>query len=492
MRKSSALLVTLCLIHAGCSTNPATGKREFNIVSESQALAMGAQAHQQIIQEFGVYNEVPALNEMVTKMGRGLAAASDRPNLPWNFTILDAPMVNAMALPGGYIYVTRGILERMNSQDELAGVIAHEIAHVSARHAEQRMSQSQLAQFGLVIGSVLAGPAAAQAYGGLAELGATLLFQRYSRQQETHADVLGTAYMTEAGYNPHGAENMLLVLQRLDRGESSPLDRYFIDHPDPRKRVADVRGKIASLQQSSPAIGSAPLDRDTFVRKLDGIIVGASTLETTVTDEAVFQRRTGMIVPIPSGWQAVVPPGALFQMAPRKSRGTGLIVQQVPLIKLQGGGNVQQAVRGALQQNRLTYQGSTNAASRSGERFTVDIWSGRTSNGVVRVESTQFAMGDQAVIFLFINERPERNRSELATVLDSMTFDRQRARSAEPARMKVGPPRANEDWASVASRATGNREDATEVANINGFDVSTPFPRNVLLKLPADVIANEE
>lgn len=490
MRKIIILSLLSCVVLSACSTNPATGRREFSMVSEAQALALGAEAHQQVLQEFGVYGEKPELTELVTRIGRKIAAASDRPNLPWTFTILDTSMINAMALPGGYIYVTRGILERMNSEDELAGVIAHEIAHVAARHAEQRISQSQLAQFGLVLGSVIAGPSAAQTYGGLAQLGASLLFQRYSRQQETHADVLGTAYMTEAAYNPRGAENMLLVLQRLDNGEGSSIDRYFVDHPDPRKRVGDVRKKISELQGANSLIGTTALDRDKFIPELETLIVGASTLETTIRDNTVYQRRTGMILPLPNGWEAVVAPGALFQISPRDGKGTGLIVQQVPLARLQQqSADLQQAVRSALQRDNLTYQGSSSASARTGERFPIDVWSGRTRNGVVGVESTQFAMGDQAIIFLFINERPVRGQSELTSLMSSVTFDRERARQAEPPRMKIGQARSGEAWSDVARRATGRSEDATEVAHINGFDITSPVPMNTPLKLPQEVVS---
>src|SRR6185503_19036917 len=134
--------------------------------------------HEEILNEFEVYEEKPELNAMVDRIGKRIAETSPRPQLPWTFTLLDTPIVNAMALPGGYVYVTRGILERMNSEDELAGVIAHEVSHVAARHSARSISQQQLAQIGLVIGSIVAGPAASQAYGGLVQLGAGLLFTR--------------------------------------------------------------------------------------------------------------------------------------------------------------------------------------------------------------------------------------------------------------------------------------------------------------------------
>src|SRR5215212_6280659 len=196
MRK--ATLAFSLLLLAACATNPATGKRQFNIVSEGQEISIGQQSHPEVIKQFGIYREKPELTRLVDQVGHRLAAASERPNLPWTFTILDTPIVNAMALPGGYIYVTRGMLERINSEDELAGVIGHEIAHVTARHSAQQISKQQLAQFGLVLGAVVAGPEVLQQYGQLAQLGLGLLFQRYSRQHESEADLLGTGYMAEA------------------------------------------------------------------------------------------------------------------------------------------------------------------------------------------------------------------------------------------------------------------------------------------------------
>lgn len=477
----------------GCATNPVTGRRELMIVSEAQEQQLGDQSHPAVLKQFGIYDEKADLNRMVNEIGTRIAAVSDRPDLPWRFTLLDTPMINAMALPGGYVYVTRGILERMNSQDELAGVIAHEVAHVAARHSAQRLSQSQLAQIGLVLGSILAGPQATQAYGDLAQLGAGLLFQRYSRQQETQADLLGTAYMAEAGFNPKGAENMLKALQRLEKGDVSSLERYFIDHPDPGKRVREVQTQIAELRQVSPNIGTQELERGDFVRRLDGMITGNSTLETTIRDNVVYQRRYGIIAPVPQGWVARAGTGDLFVMAPPKARNTAFIAQEMPLEKLaRYGRNVQDAVRAGLQQMGLRYQTSYASQPRTGERFVVDLWAGRTSSGTVAVETTQFAEGDNAVVFLMLSPRLSRTQTPMTTLLSQISFDRARARSVEPARMDVGTVRATDDsWTDISARATGSTAFAEEVAEINGFDVANPPPRGLAVKLPAAVVPDE-
>lgn len=488
MRSRLALLLTVLLLSA-CATNPVTGRREFMIISEQEEQALGDRAHPQVIEQFRIYDEKPDLNRMVTEIGQRIAAGSDRPELRWRFTLLDTPMVNAMALPGGYVYVTRGILERMNSEDELAGVIAHEMAHITARHTAQRISQAQLAQLGLMVGSILAGPAATQTWGGLAELGAGLLFQRYSRQQETQADLLGTAYMTEAGFNPVGAERMLEALRRLEKGEISPLERYFVDHPDPARRVQDVRSQIAQLRQANPAIGTSPMERDPFLATLDGMITGNSTLETTIRDHVVYQRRYGIIVPVPQGWVGRAGTGDLFVMAPPKGANTAFIAQEVPVRRLQGFRDAQTAIRTQLQQMGLRHLGATQGATRTGERFVIDGWSGQTRSGAVLVESTQFVEGDQVVVFLMLTPAARRTSSVLGAMLARMSIDRAQARAAQPARMDIGKVRAaDQNWSEIAARATGSAAFAEQVAAINGFDVRNPPPRGLTVKLPGEVI----
>jgi predicted Zn-dependent protease len=349
------------------------------------------------------------------------------------------------------------------------------------------MSQAQLAQIGLIVGSILAGPQATQAYGSLAELGAGLLFTRYSRQQETQADLLGTAYMTEAAFNPRGAENMLLALQRLQRGETSALERYFIDHPDPRKRVGDVRKEIAALQVRNPSIGTSALQRDPFVRKLANMITGRSTMQTTVRGNTIYQRKTGIIATAPQGWIATTEPGKLFVMVPRGGRGEGFIAQDLPTQRLPNYQNVQVAIRSQLQNMGLRYVTSGQAESATGERFNVDLWQGRTSRGSVAVESTQFIAGESAIVFLEVGPATRR-RTDLVSIVRTMRFDRDRARSAEPPRIRVERARRGDTWQDIARRATGNPAHAETVAKINGFDFPSTPPPDLLLKLPEDVI----
>lgn len=487
MRKATLLLTVVLL--AACSTNPATGQRQFNIVSESQEISIGRESHGEIIRQFGVYNEKPELNRLVERVGRELAAKSERPHLPWTFTVLDTPMINAMALPGGYIYITRGMLERINSEDELAGVIGHEIAHVTARHSAQQISRSQLAQFGMLLGAVVAGPEVLQQYGQLAELGIGLLFQRYSRAHETQADLLGTGYMAEARYNPVGAERMLMTLQRLDKNPGSGLDRYFMSHPDPGKRVADVRQKITELGGMASGANFEAPDRNEFVRLLDGAITGNSTEKMVVKNGVIYDRDHGLVINTPRGWIASTEPGVLFAMRPagRGDSSSYFVAQEIEARQLQGR-NAQEAVRIRFQQMGLQYGGAREARMQSGERFAVDVWQGRTQQGVVGVETTQFVHGDHVAVLMFVSPNVGRNASPMAEVLSQMQVNHQRARSVDPPRMNLGTVRNGESWTDLARRATGNANDAEAIANINGFDLRTNPPSGMLVKLPEEVV----
>jgi len=472
---------------AACSTNPATGRREFNIVSESQEIAIGQQSHQQIIKQFGVYDEKPELNRLVERIGRDIASKSERPHLPWNFTVLDSPIVNAMALPGGYVYVTRGMLERVNSEDELAGVIGHEIAHVTARHAAQQISRQQLAQFGMLLGAVVAGPQVLQQYGQLAELGLGLLFQRYSRGQETQADLLGTGYMAKAQFNPIGAERMLMALQRLDKNPATGLDRYFMSHPDPAKRVRDVHQKVVELGGMLSAGTFDPPNRNEYLRLLDGVITANSTEHLVIRDNVIYDRDHGLVIHAPRGWTASAEPGVLFAMTPQGQRNSSYFVaQEVDTRELQGR-NAQDAVRVRLEQMGLGYLGTRDARMASGERFAVDVWQGQTQNGRVAVETTQFPHGDHVAVLMFVSPSVSSRASPLGEMLSQTSIDRARVRSVDAPRIRIGTARAGESWMDIAQRATGNRGDAEAIANLNGFDLATSPQTGMAVKLPQEV-----
>src|SRR5262245_33031923 len=182
VRSGSWLLALLLLPLTSCAVNPVTGQRELSLVSEGQEIQMGREADGQISQSLGLYPD-SAWQRYVASVGARMTSASERPALPWTIRVLNDPIINAFALPGGYVYVTRGILAYLTSEAELAGVLGHEIGHVTARHGAQQATRAQIAQVGLGVGAILAPPelrGVAQAAGA----GVSLLFLRYGRDAE--------------------------------------------------------------------------------------------------------------------------------------------------------------------------------------------------------------------------------------------------------------------------------------------------------------------
>src|SRR5256884_9114765 len=206
-----ARLAALAALAAGCAVNPATGSRQLMLVSESQEIALGRDYEPQVAGSIGIYGD-SGLQRYIQQFGARLAASSERPNLPWSFRVVDDPVVNAFALPGGFIYVPRGILAHLNSEAALAGVVGHEIGHVTARHSASQMSKQQLAQIGLAVGSI-ASPEFGR-YAGVASAGLGVLFLKFSRDDESQADHLGLRNMRRAASDPPAMPQLFEMLTR--------------------------------------------------------------------------------------------------------------------------------------------------------------------------------------------------------------------------------------------------------------------------------------
>src|SRR5687767_3526424 len=215
--RTGILPATLIAVLVTCARNPVTGRRELSLISESQEVSMGQEAAKQVAASIPPVAD-DALQRYVSGLGMQLARASERPNLPWTFQVIDDPQVNAFALPGGPIFVTRGILSHMNSEAQLVSVLGHEIGHITAKHSVSQMSQAQLAQIGL-IAAVVVKPELA-GFGNIASQGLGLLFLKFGRDDERQSDDLGFKYMTAAGYSPTEMAEMFRTLERLGGGSS--------------------------------------------------------------------------------------------------------------------------------------------------------------------------------------------------------------------------------------------------------------------------------
>ena len=292
----TALAAAVALVIA-CATNPATGKKQLMLVSEAQEIAMGKEADQEAIGAYGLYPD-PKVQAYVERLGKGLAAKSERPDLPWSFKVVDDPTVNAFALPGGYIYVTRGIMAHLRSEAELVAVLGHEIGHVTGRHSASQMSKQTLAMGGLVLG--MAVKPELQRFAGLAQQGLGLLFLKFGRDDENQADQLGLRYMTRQAYDPREMLEVFGVLDGVARAEGggSSMPDWLSTHPSPGNRLARIRSEIATTGASGNVV-----KRSEYVRRLDGMVFGENPREGFFRGTAFYHPEMRFQLSFPSGFR---------------------------------------------------------------------------------------------------------------------------------------------------------------------------------------------
>ncbi|GAB2962136.1 M48 family metalloprotease [Hymenobacter coalescens] len=300
-----------------CSTNPVSGKKEVSLMSEGQEVALGKEADPQIVAQYGLY-ENAALQRFVQEKGRQMGAVSHRPGLQYEFKVVDSPVINAFAIPGGYVYLTRGIMAHFNNEAQFAGVLGHEIGHVTARHSAQQQTKATLAQVGLIAGAI-ASPRLGQ-YAEQAQQGLSLLFLKFGRDDEREADQLGVEYSTKIGYDAHQMADFFQTLQREQQqagGEALP--PFLSTHPDPGDRYNTVHQLATEWQQKSPASTSLQVNRDAYLRLIDGIVYGDDPKQGFVENSVFYHPELKFQFPVPQGWKYQNTPQQV-QMAPQDGK----------------------------------------------------------------------------------------------------------------------------------------------------------------------------
>ena len=309
-----ALLPAL-LVLAACTTHPVTGKQSFTaFLSPEDEKRIGAEEHPKLIREFGGAYGDAKLRAYVRRTGLKLVRVSEARNLPFTFTILDDDKVNAFALPGGYIHITRGLLALAGNEAEMASVLAHEIGHVTARHAAERYSTAMATNLGLMVLGVISSSAGMPSgVGQLVGLGAQAALSGYSREQELEADMLAVRYLTRAGYSPHAMTSFFhkmrahSELEAALAGEKDGGGRYNImaTHPRTAERINQAIGLAKVTAVKSPVVG-----REEFLAEIDGMVFG--------DDPHQGVRRGRMFMHPDLRIQFKVPPGFTLFNSPRR------------------------------------------------------------------------------------------------------------------------------------------------------------------------------
>lgn len=293
----AAVAVTAAL-SPGCAVNPVSGEREFVLVSEDQEIAMGAQGAENVGRSVGLVAD-EAMQAYVQGLGLRLAEDSERPNLPWTFSVLDDPTPNAFAFPGGYIFVTRGMMGLMRNEAELASVLGHEIGHVTARHSVAMMTRAQVAQIGLGVGSIIS-PELAR-FSDMAAGGLSLLFLSYSRDAERQADDLGFGYALDHGYDVREMANVFASLEQAGKlAGASPLPNWLASHPEPGDRIERINARLADLDR--PLRGTR-VGLDDYMGHIDGMIYGPDPRKGFFEDNLFLHPDMAFRITFPKGWR---------------------------------------------------------------------------------------------------------------------------------------------------------------------------------------------
>ncbi len=325
MKLTTCCILALCLALQACATNPVTGNRDFALVSESDEVKQGRQYHQDIIARYGVYDD-PRLQQYVNRIGQELAARSHRSHLKFEFTLLDSPEINAFALPGGYIYITRGIMAYLNSEAELAGVLGHEIGHVTARHSVRQQSGQTVSN---ILSILITATTGESSLGNLSQQLGTGLIRGYGREHELEADRLGAEYLHQTGYNPETMLEVIGVLKdqevyekalaKKENREAQTYHGVFSTHPQNDDRLKTVVRAAKKLSSQTYRDNNQAV----YQGMIDGMVWGPSLKQGIVANNRFAHPELGFALQLPAGWK--VRNDSDFLMA--RDADTGALVQ---------------------------------------------------------------------------------------------------------------------------------------------------------------------
>ncbi len=423
------LAAFLGLTGLSCSTNPATGQRQLSLIGEEQEVAMGREADQQVSQSMGLYPD-EELQRYVNAVGQRLAAESERPNLPWTFRVIDDPAINAFALPGGFVYLTRGIMTYFNNEAEMASVLGHEIGHVTARHSVEQISRQQLAGLGLGIGMILSPEL--REFGDLAQAGMGLLFLKYGRDDERQADALGLRYMVREDYDPAQMPNVFETLARVSQaGESQRLPSFLSTHPDPGARAQRIRGVLGESEYQTAV---ARIAREDYMGRLDGTVFGEDPRQGFFEGNAFYHPELRFSLRFPEGWKTVNQRSVVAAISPRED---AVVVLQLA--------NVSSAEAGARE--FFNQRGLRAGRARSGnlnglEAVSAQFEVPRQQQGAADIAGIATFVEHRDNVYRLIGYTTENRWRSYGTALDRAlaSFDRvtdRRILDVEPARIDI-------------------------------------------------------
>jgi len=445
------ILPLLMMTLAACSTNQATGRNQFTgLMPASQEAAIGAQEHKKILAQFGGEVKDKALRDYVTRVGGKIVPHTERPDVNYTFTLLDSPIVNAFAVPGGYVYVTRGILTLAKNEAELAAVIAHEIGHITARHSAERYSTSVVTGIGAnILSAALNVNGASQALG----LGTNLYLKSYSRSQEHEADDLGVRYLSRAGYNPDAMANFLQALENHSALEAAEAGRkqnnipnYLSTHPVTAERITRSFAKADTFPE-----GANRTNRIDFLKAINGMEVGDSAAQGFVDNGRFVHPELGFLFTLPANYRTENSAQAFIAQSRNRNGGA--------LVLTSGKKRSDQSIDDYLRQNVL--KGDLSTARDFGTNTINSLRtasverSGRVNNTRANIRTIVYQFGKDRVYQIDLIMPQTAAQSDIKRLQDS-AFSFRKMTSADkrkyrPKRMAFRVAKAGDSVAKFAS-----------------------------------------
>ncbi len=457
-----------------CAVNPVTGKKQVVLMSEEQEIAMGKEADPQIIAQYGLYED-KALQDFINQKGKAMAAVSHRPSLDYHFRIVDSEVINAFAVPGGYVYFTRGIMAHFNDEAQFAGVLGHEIGHITARHSVIQQRNAMLGQIGLIAGMVISpefGQFAQQASQGLG-----LLFLKFGRDDERQSDQLGVEYSSKIGYDAQQMADFFTTLERSSaRSGAEELPDFLSSHPNPGSRNATVT-KLAAEWQQKLSLNNPQVNRNSYLQRINGMIYGEDPKQGFVENSAFYHPVLKFQFQIPSGWAHQNSPQT-FQMAPRDGKA-------MMMLTMAPGKSLQEAANAVLQQNQLTVVESRETTV-NGLRAIAMVADQRQEQGTLRTLSYLIQYGDAIYLMLGVSNAANFNAysqyfSNTMQSFKQLTDAAKLNKKPERVRIKTVSSATTLEQALRTFGAPAARLE--EFAILNGMTLKDRLPAGTLIKV---------
>ena len=485
----SILVSGLCLISfsfSGCAVNPVTGRTQLMTVSEEREFSIGQEVDKQVREEMGVYLEVPELRSLVKEVGKELSQNTARAkNLNYRFEIVNAPDFNAFALPGGFVYVNRGLLERVNSTDELASVLGHEIGHVDARHSAAQISKVELLNIGLLAASV-AVPSPMQPLGDLVNIGAVLALNKFSRDDEREADHLGTLYMTKTGYNPKASLEVMKAIQRIQVREPSATETWFTTHPPTSERLVNLNHEIGEIQQTQPAALNCSIKRNQYIRLLDGLAMGEWNGKELIKGDYYYNKEFLLKIQLPEGWQGQINNKKYTAVFGQPKKDFYAIFDIEPLRIQKTSEEYFRDFENTLEKRGLKKDGETSSNVKHGGG--IGTYKGSIDSlGAVQAKAIAFVNDANGYSLLGISKVADFGafRPLMDSMIKSLTFIPQKeATDLQPARLRVHEVRGGDTWDSITQKYFSTSQGKEKLAEFNGLVVNKNPAPGFLLKIP--------